>query len=610
MMTPAPAAPKSASRLHLGRDAVWIVPLAATFLLTTLLWLSAVLSGVLTHGRPAAVGWDSTGNAALAVLTHPGDPASAWAPGNGVGGPAAFWACFVVLLAAAVAASRQGYRWWQRRGADGADGRASAVQLEKAMGEKQALARAAALRPTMVANDPASVTIRHVAVPIGRADPAQIPLWIAIEESVVLVAPPREGKTSQIILPGILDFQGTVLATSSKTDVLYNTAVLREEHGPVWVLDPTGLSGWPHQLRWPLTAGCEHYQVARKRAETLVATTKSEEGTTNGGYFNLNAKTLITCWLHAAALNARPVSDVLSWAADPDNREAVDLLARQARHALAEALAGQHAAADEERSASWRTAQQSFIALYDDKVAGIFAPDSDAAVFDIETYLTEGGTLFLIGEEEEGSALAPLNAAFAKALFDTAKSLAGRAPNGRLPTPLGCFLDELANVAPLPEIPSLMSVSGSQNIFVMAVLQSYAQAEERWGQLGVRKMYAAGTVKIFLGGISDPEELKAYSSLAGEFDEDVETVNADPFGNVSLSTSLRRRPVLEPADIRMIPERGGLVIHRRTPATLVTFVRAHEGPRAQEIKDAARRAHELVSAASGRPSLEKAGSRG
>ncbi|MEZ0070068.1 type IV secretion system protein VirD4 [Streptacidiphilus sp. MAP12-20] len=592
-MTPKAATPKTAARLRPGRDAVWIVPVIGLLLLTVLLWAAAAVSGLLAHGRPAAVSWDVAGTALRGIVAHPGNPAAAWPRRDGVGGPIAYWASFAALLIAALYGTWKTYWWWKRRGADGADGKATAAQLEKAMGEKQALARAASLRPDLYETNPTAIQIRDVAVYIGCADPSQIHLWITIEESMILVAPPREGKTSQIILPEILEFKGTVLATSSKTDVLYNTAELRKEHGPVWVLDPTGLSGWPYQLRWPLTAGCERYQVARKRAETLVATTKSDEGVSNGGYFALNAKTLITCWLHAAALNGRPVADVLAWAADPDNREAVDLLAEKGKHSLAQALAGQHTAAEEERSATWRTAQQSFIALYDDAVAEIFAPPLDAEVFDIDKFLTESGTLFLIGEEEEGSAFAPLNAAFAKALFDRAKAIAGRAPNGRLPIPFGCFLDELANVAPLPEIPSLMSVSGSQNIFILAVLQSYAQAEERWGPLGVRKMYAAGTVKLFLGGISDPEELKSYSALTGEFDEDVESISDDG-DRISVSTSLRRRPVLEPADIRMIPERGGLVIHRRTPAVHVSFVRAHEGPRAQEIKDATRAARQLV----------------
>lgn len=605
-MMPKPASPKSAGNLRFGRDALWILPVVSLFVLTLLLWLAATLSGIFTHGEPAAVGWNSAGGAVLAVFQQADDPSAAWPRGAGVGGPVAFWACFLVLLVGSVVGGWKIYFWWRRRGLDGADGMASRGQLEHAMGEAQALSRMGSLRPKL-AEKGAPFKVRDLAVYVGCADPAEVHLWITIEESMVLVAPPREGKTSQIILPEILEFPGTVLATSSKTDVLYDSAIIREAHGPVWVSDPTGLSGWPNQLCWPLTAGCEEYQVARKRAETLTAATKSEEGTKNGGYFALNAKTLITCWLHAAALHSRPVLDVLGWATDPDNREAVDLLAAKGKHLLAAALAGQHAAAEEERSATWRTAEQSFIALYDDRVAAIFAPPVDAKVFDIDRYLTESGTLFLIGEDEEGSALAPLNAAFAKAMFDKAKRIAARGPNGRLEIPLGCFLDELANVAPLPEIPSLMSVSGSQNIFILAVLQSYAQAEERWGQLGVRKMFASSTVKVFLGGISDPEELKAYSSLAGEYDEDVETISEDSGGNISVSTAVRRRAVIEPAEIRMVPERGGLVFHRRTPATQVRFVRAHEGPRAEEIKAANRLAHERVS---DRARLEKTASRG
>ncbi len=202
----------------------------------------------------------------------------------------------------------------------------------------------------------------------------------------------------------------------------------------------------------------------------------------------MNAQILITCWLHAAALEGLGAMNLLRWATAPSIREPVDILARHGRSDLARALAAQHAAAPEERSASWRTAEQSFTALYDPLVAQIFAADpKDPSLFSIEHWLRTGGTLFLIGEEDEGSSLAPIMAAFTRSILDTAKKVAAKMPNGRLDPPLGFFGDELANVAPLPQIPSLMSVSGSQNIFVVAVLQNLAQAQERWGEIGVRK---------------------------------------------------------------------------------------------------------------------------
>ncbi|MFI1203471.1 type IV secretory system conjugative DNA transfer family protein [Streptomyces sp. NPDC020883] len=598
---PKVVSPYSANRLHLYRDGWWIALLAGLMALTLWTWLAAVFSGLLSHGQLASVSWSQTAASLTHLAMHPGDPASAF-DDSGVGGPLPFYSLIFVQAAGCTLGIRFGWRRWSRWRDEGTDGLATKLQLEEAMGEAKALSRLPALRPSLAGTmtpvetrrlwltkgeprPPRStdVKVSEVAVFAGEAIPTGVSLYVPFEETVILVAPPREGKTSQLIIPWILDFPGAVLATSSKVDILYATAKARKKLGPVMVLDPTGLSGWPIQLKWSLCDGCEDFTVARKRAETLATTTKSDEGTKNGGYFVMNAQMLITCWLHAAALENRPALDIIRWATSPNERDAVTILAKHGRHELSRALAAQHSAAPEERSASWRTAEQSFLALYDDNVAKIFGNSpGDADNFSIEGWLKNGGTVFLIGEEEEGSSLAPIMAAFSRAIFDTGKRLAARMPNGRLDPPLGFLGDEIANVAPLPQIPSLMSVSGSQNIFMAAVLQNLAQAQERWGEIGVRKMFAAATVKIMLGGISDEQELKTYSALAGEFEEDTESVSDDGERS-SISVSTRRRAVLEPGDIRMIKEREGLVIHRRTPVTRVRFTRIHEGARAQEI---------------------------
>ncbi|WP_331752212.1 TraM recognition domain-containing protein [Streptomyces chartreusis] len=594
--------PHSAKGLHLYRDAWWIALLAAFMAFTLWAWLAAIVSGLISHGAPASVSWSQTAAALTGLLSQPGHPAGAFGRGSGVGDPFPFYSLLLLQAGASLWATKMVWARWTRWRDEGTDGLATKRQLEEAMGEAKALSRLPALRPSLAKptttpvqarpvwldkrKTPPTVTdvkVKEVAVFAGTAIPTGVDLYIPFEETVILIAPPREGKTSQLIMPWILDFPGPVLATSSKVDILYATAKAREELGPVMVLDPTGLSGWPVQLQWSLCDGCEDFTVARKRAETLASTTKSDEGTKNGGYFVMNAQMLITCWLHAAALDKRPALDIMRWATSPNERDAVTILAKYGRHELSRALAAQHSAAPEERSASWRTAEQSFLALYDANVAKIFGGSAkDENNFSIEAWLTKGGTVFLIGEEEEGSSLAPIMAAFSRAILDTGKRLAARMPNGRLDPPLGILGDELANVAPLPQIPTLMSVSGSQNIFMVAVFQNLAQAQERWGEIGVRKMFAAATVKIMLGGISDEQELKTYSALAGEFEEDTESVSDDGERS-SVSVSTRRRAVLEPGDIRMIKEREGLVIHRRTPVTRVRFERIHEGARAKDI---------------------------
>ncbi|MCZ1012276.1 type IV secretory system conjugative DNA transfer family protein [Streptomyces lydicus] len=608
--------PHSGNRLHVYKDAWWIALCIAAVALTLWMWVASVVSGLLAHASPALVSWNETAAAVPDLLVHPFQPQDAYPPGSGVGGPFAFYPPFLAAAAGTCWGGRAGWRRWRSMRDEGTDGLATSGQLEEAMGEAKALSRLGSLRPSLAkprplldkaagparalpwrASAPPRVTdvpVNEVAVFCGTAIPTGVRLYIPFEETVLIVAPPREGKTSQLIMPWILDFPGSVLATSSKTDVLYATAKSREQYGPVMVLDPTGLSNWPLQLQWSVVDGCEDFTVARKRAETLTGTTKSDEGTKNGGYFVMNAQMLMTCWLHAAALDGLSGMDILRWATSPTERQPVDILAAHDQPNLARALAAQHAAAPEERSASWRTAEQSILALYDQKVARIFGQSArHEDNFSITKWLTEGGTVFLIGEEDEGSSLAPIMAAFSRAILDTAKVIAARMPNGRLDPPLALLGDELANVAPLPQIPSLMSVSGSQNIFMVAVLQNLAQAHERWGELGVRKMFAAATIKVILGGVSDETELKTYSQLAGEFEEDTESVSDDG-DRASVSISTRRRAVLEPGDIRQIKEREGLVVHRRTPVTRVKFERIHEGPRAKEISAATKEALKKV----------------
>ncbi|MFF7359006.1 type IV secretory system conjugative DNA transfer family protein [Streptomyces filipinensis] len=613
--------PHSGNRFHVYKDAWWIALCIAAVALTLWTWVAAVVSGLLAHAAPALVSWHETAAAIPKLLAHPLQPEKAYGAGSGVGGPIAFYPPLLATAIGTCWGARAGWRCWRSTRDDGADGLATSAQLEDAMGEAKALSRLGALRPSLATPRPSlakaaaygrsrswrsspapkvpDVPVSEVAVFCGTAIPTGVKLFIPFEETVLIVAPPREGKTSQLIMPWILDFPGSVLGTSSKTDVLYATAKSRQKYGPVMVLDPTGLSNWPLQLQWAITDGCEDFTVARKRAETLTGTAKSDEGTKNGGYFVMNAQMLMTCWLHAAALEGLSGMDILRWATAPTERQPVDILATHGQENLARALAAQHAAAPEERSASWRTAEQSILALYDTKVANIFGKSArDKDNFSITKWLSEGGTVFLIGEEDEGSSLAPILAAFSRAILDTAKIIAARSPNGRLDPPLGVLGDELANVAPLPQIPSLMSVSGSQNIFLVAVLQNLAQAHERWGELGVRKMFAAATIKVILGGVSDEQELQTYSKLAGEFEEDTESVSDDG-DRASISISTRRRAVLEPGDIRQIKEREGLVVHRRTPVTRVKFERIHEGPRAKEISEATKEALKKVNSHAG-----------
>jgi type IV secretory pathway TraG/TraD family ATPase VirD4 len=75
-------------------------------------------------------------------------------------------------------------------------------------------------------------------------------------------------------------------------------------------------------------------------------------------------------------------------------------------------------------------------------------------------------------------------------------------------------LDELANVAPLPRLASIVSEGGGQGVLTLACLQDLSQARSRWGTS------AEGFLSLFpstvvLPGIADRATLEMLRHLAG-----------------------------------------------------------------------------------------------
>ncbi|HOC14329.1 MAG TPA: TraM recognition domain-containing protein [Propionicimonas sp.] len=72
----------------------------------------------------------------------------------------------------------------------------------------------------------------------------------------------------------------------------------------------------------------------------------------------------------------------------------------------------------------------------------------------------------------------------------------------QLDPPLLLALDEIGNLAPLPSLPTLMAEGGGTGITTMPVLQSPAQARDRWSEHQAGAIWDASIVKIILGGAS------------------------------------------------------------------------------------------------------------
>ena len=79
-------------------------------------------------------------------------------------------------------------------------------------------------------------------------------------------------------------------------------------------------------------------------------------------------------------------------------------------------------------------------------------------------------------------------------------------------------LDEIANLSPLPSLPTLMAEGGGTGITTTPVLQSLAQARDKWNENQANTIWDALTAKVVHGGASGSRDPQNLSSLIGEGD--------------------------------------------------------------------------------------------
>ena len=305
--------------------------------------------------------------------------------------------------------------------------------------------------------------------------------YATVEDSLVVLGPPRSGKGLHLVVPTILDAPGSVVTTSTRPDNLAVTLSARTARGPVAVFDPQGLApGLSSAARWSPVRGCEDPHVAMVRAKAL--TVGAANGTTDANFWQASAEQAIRALLHAAALGGRSAADLYRWSLSAVHaREAVMILATHPDAATAwhQGLESLISADPRQRDSVWAMVAIAFAALADPKVLDALSPDQDE-VFDPAVFLKGNGTIYLLGTSTGAAATAGLVGAFLEDVLEVARRQAAVSPGARLDPPLTLVLDEAANY-PLPSLTSVMSEGGGSGICTMVVLQSLAQARAVWG---------------------------------------------------------------------------------------------------------------------------------
>ncbi len=527
------------------------------------------LCALITTGQWA----DAPLSSSLAVLIDPAHPAAAF--GLDSFGPVLYWAIVMVVAGVPIVIGAAVTRIRQRRRAStrgrtshltSRPGLATRADVEHAVGRRQVLRRGRSARPALKRPSPEDVgTLRGYSR--GRG------CWSSVEDSEIDVGPPRSGKGLHSVINAILDAPGAVVTTSTRPDNLVATLGLRKAVGPVAVFDPQGL-GKVEGIRWSPVRGCEDPTTAIVRASSLAAGAGfAKGGVSDGAFWHGQTEMALRGLLHAAAIDDTGIDRLYRWGLEPASAiEAVTILNRasDAAEGWGDTLDGIVRMDGRTRDAIWAGVRSALSALADPAVRRAFDPPPGAGL-DPKQFLADKGTIYLLGTGVGASATSAFIAALLEDITETARQIAAHQEGGRMEPPVALVLDEIANLCAVPSLPSLMADGGGNGISTLVVIQSLAQARERWGEQAAAAMWDAATVRLILGGSAQPRDLQDLSAVCGDRDEEVRNWSRGPDGGRTWSTSTRRLPILSPDALRTLPFGTGVLLARTAPPILLAM---------------------------------------
>jgi type IV secretion system protein VirD4 len=510
------------------------------------LWLVGELSGRVFGGAWPSTGAAEMGGVLARFAGHASDPSHAWPPRDRtpIPGPLAFYGTLAFVLAPPLTLTlivlRRRLRTTDREGGARWAGRRD-------------------LRP-LVVHGPTKGRLT-LGIADGRlvaAEPRQ---------SVIVVGPVQTGKTSGFAVPAILEWQGPVVATSVKTDLLRDTIAARESipDSHVWIYDPTGGTGYP-AAGWTPLAGCDTWEGAQRVASWLAAGAQPRSaGLESAEFWYAAAAKLLAPLLFAAAATELTMADVVRWVDSQPQEEIFDALAEMDEPAAVTAFHASTLRDDRTRSGIYTTAE-TVLAAYADP--GVLA---SAATSDLRAeLLLDGGhhTAYLCAPAHEQRRLQPLFATLVQEIVACAYDRATETGQALNP-PLLVVLDECANIAPLRDLATLASTGAGQGIQLVSVFQDMGQVNSVYGRDRANTIVSNHRAKVILSGVADVHTFDYVGRLLG--DEEVRQISSTSGdeGRRSTTESVAYRS-LAPANVlrEMRPGHGLLVYGHLPPARL------------------------------------------
>jgi type IV secretion system protein VirD4 len=417
---------------------------------------------------------------------------------------------------------------------------------------------------------------------------------LAVESchSVLAFGPPGSYKTHALVIPAILEWQGGLVATSIKPDVLRATLAHRASLGEVWVYDPLGLSGVP-AAQWTPLAYCGSYAKA-KRVGRMLADAADIQGhrADDANYWQLLGAKLLACVLYAAAGTGRTMAEVARWVDIQDfDQVAQCLMELGDAHAL-DAWAACTARPDNTRGSVFGTAETLLDVFGDPAVAA----SAEGCDLDVDALLTgPNNTLYLYAPASEQERLRPLFELLISVVILRAEELAAAQPDGMLSPRLFVCLDEAGNCAAISKLPQLATTGRGQGIQLLTIWHDEAQLAYRYGRRAATVLNGH-RAKLLLSGQADPASLELASKLVGD-EAITHTSQTSGDGRNSVTASVSYRRLVPPEALRQLKPRRALLVYGHLPPVRIRLRPWFRSPRLRALANAAVPAERVTSGA-------------
>ncbi len=385
------------------------------------------------------------------------------------------------------------------------------------------------------------------------------------EDNVLLLGVQRSGKTSTVVVPTLLTWSGSAVATSTKEELVRLTAHHRATLGAVGVFAPLDRdTSWITELglratTWNPIGGVSDCGSAAELADHFTAAGKGG----SAAHWYLSAGNLITALSIFAKERGRDMGFVfstLNLTAHADYAE----LAKTVEDEPAANLLMAHALTPDREAGSIASTARSCLGLWvDERVRRATAVSSQD--LDLDELLAQPATLYLVAPAEEAERCRPLFSALIATLLRKA-TLRARAQGGVLAPRLLLALDEAANFARIPRLAGYASSAPGQGIQLLLCFHDLAQIEAGYGREEARTIWNNCRARLLLPGQGDLATLEQFSRAIGDETRTYRLQHGDA-NSTSSSEQRTGRPLSSPDDLRRLSE-AVLVYASAPPARL------------------------------------------